>query len=518
MPGILKSRSMPPILALSAVAVLVVVFVLLNGGGSQGANNSGLAGYMPPDSVAYAETDLRPDGRVEAEVDQVVRALTGRSLSASLDEALGRSKNAGIDYREDIEPWLAGPVAISTGESRSEVGLVAEAADPDAARAFADDLIAGRDFPDTARAEVVGDALIVASSQAWLDRMAEAFAGESLADTEVFTNSMADLPEGGIASLFVSNSALLDAIETEGFAVSPVLETLGVDPEGTGTAMTLSIDSGTISLEGSSGLATEAGTTGAGDLIESFPADSLLAAGSGNVGESLGALSDAVDQSGAAPEESAPEGSGPGSASPGTGGLLGQASAFGIDLPALIASIESAGVFITGDSAKKMSGALVATTSDPDQVRDSIQSISTLGAFAGGDLFRPLPGGLEGFSVSLPGMPSDRVAIATEGDRLVIALGVKAARQGLEPGERTLGDTDLYRQAISALSGEQVSLFATPSVLAPLVGTKARAYKSSGNGEKAGAKRMQRLIEGIETIVAGSGEDGSFKIDIDLKD
>ncbi len=520
MPEILKRRSTPPILALSAVVLLVVVFVLLNGGGSKGAANSGLAGYMPPDSVAYAETDLRPDGRVAAGLDQGVRTLTGRSLSASLDEAFSRSNKSGIDYRRDIEPWLAGPVAVSTGASRTEAGLVAEASDVDAVAAFAEGLSAGGDLPDGAQAEVVGDALVVASSQAWLDRMREAFAGESLADTPVFTGSMADLPEGGVASLFISNAALLRTIESEDFALSPILETLGIEPEGTGTAMTLSIDGNVVSLQGSSGLATGVGMTGADELIESFPADSLLAAGSGNVGESLSALIETVDQTGAAPEgtgagEGADSGQGVG---PDAGGLLGQASAFGIDLPELIASIESAGVFVTGENGKDLGGALVAITSDPELVGETIDSVTSLGAFAGPDFFRPLPDGLDGFSVALPGMPAGRVAVAADGDRLAVALGVKAARQALDPGARSLGDTGLYREATSTLSGQGVSLFATPSAIVPLIAKKADSYGGPAHGGKAGAKRMKRLIEGIETVVAGSGEGGSFEVDLGLKD
>ncbi len=516
MPGILKRRSTPPILALSAVVLLGFVFVLLNGSGSQGAGVSGLAGYMPPDSVAYAETDLMPDGKVGAEVDQVVRRLTGSSLSASLDRALGRSKKSGIDYREDVEPWLSGPVAVSTGSSEAEIGLVAEVEDVEAARSFAAQMGDRRDLPAGSRAEVLGDALIVSGSQAWLDRIKEAFAGESLADNAVFNDSMEDLPEGGLASLFVSNGALLRSIESEDFATSPILETLGLDPDGTGTAMTLVVDGNSISMTGSSGLSAEGETSGAADLIESFPAGSLLAAGSGDVGESLSALIKAIDQTGATLDEADPEEAGPGDIS----GLFGQASAFGIDLPDLIASLESAGVFVTagsGGSGDSPGGALVATTSDPDLVSDSISSISTLGAFAGGDFFKPLPDDLEGFSIALPGMTAGRITVAAEADRLVFASGIRPARQALSPGDRTLGDTDLYRLATSELGTEALSLFATPSRAAPLIRKKTADYGMTA-GRKDGPERMARLISSIETVAAGSGENGSFEVEIDLKD
>ncbi len=518
MPEIFRRRSTPPILALSAVAALVVFFVLLNGGGSQGADNPGLADYMPPDTVAYAETDLRPDGRAEAEVDRVVRTLTGSSLRSALDEALGRTKGPAVDYREDVEPWLAGPVAVSAGDSRSEFALVAETGDAEAAGDFAGKLENDDSLPDGARAEVVGNALVVARSQAWLDQISEAHAGDSLAGTALFSDSMGSVPEGGLASLFISNAALLDSFEDGDAAVAQVIETLGVDPQGTATAMTLAVDGDSVSLQGSSGLVGGGEVTGAGELIESFPADSLIAAGSGDVGESLGNLIEAAGQTGRSPEGSTPEQSGPGGEADGIEDLFGQASAFGIDLPALVESLETAGVFVTGDSRGNMGGALVATTDDPDLVRDSIQSISTLGAFAGGDLFKALPGDLDGFSIKLPGMPSGRVAIASGGDRLVIALGVEAARAGLDPAQRTLVDTDLYRRSTSGLSGEQIGLFVTPSALAPLVGDKGRSHGGLRGGSKAGAERLKVLVEGIETIVAGSGEDGSFEIELGLKD
>lgn len=159
----------------------------------------------------------------------------------------------------------------------------------------------------------------------------------------------------------------------------------------------------------------------------------------------------------------------------------------------------------------------MATTSDPDLVGDSIRSIATFGAFAGGDLFKPLPDGIEGFSIALPGMGSDRVAVALEGDRLVIASGVGPVRKALSPGNRTLGDTDLYRQASSAFAEGELSLFATPSAFAPLVRDKAGKY-AAGPASKDRKNRMVRLVEAIETVAAGSGGDGSFEVELGLRD
>ncbi len=312
---------------------------------------------------------------------------------------------------------------------------------------------------------------------------------------------MDDLPDGGIADFFLSNEGLLSVVEAEQPAVSGMLETLGVDLEGAATAMTLTIDGDIVSLEGSTGLAGEGEPVGADGLIESFPADSLIAAGAGNVGENPGGLLGAAEQTEADTDGASPEQDGE---VQGLDGIFGQAEAFGVDIPALIASLESAGVFVSGQKPAELGGALVATTSDPDLVAETIGSISTLGAFAGGDFFRPLPDGLDGFSVALPGMDgkSGRIVVGSGPVRRCHrSQGAQAGpaarrparhqRQG-RPDRGRLGGGPArrlprskggqagpaarrahprqprpLRDAISTLSGDGVGLFARPSALRP---------------------------------------------------
>jgi hypothetical protein len=554
MPAILKRRPAPPILAVSAVILLVLVFVLLSGGGSQGAATSGLAEYMPPETLAYAETDLRPDDRVRAEVDEVSRRLTGMSLSASLGKALVRGGKAGIDYPVEVEPWISGPVAIATGKTRKQFGLVVEVEDLVAASAFSDGLPERSGFPEEARSGIVGGALVVAGSESWFSKIATSWQGESLADVPAFEEMAGSLPAGGLANFYLSNDSLLDLADGAGFNAAGLFSTVGLELEGTGTAMTLTVEGDLISLDGRSGLRSGEASPDARELIESLPADSVLAVGVGDIGKSAGELIPALV--GGKAGDSADSGEG-GAADPGekaggagtgaTGGVgdlgeaLDQASAFGVDLPALIESLETAGIFVTVGSPQQIRGALVATTSDPDLVKDTIQSVSALGAFAGGDLIKPLPPGLEGFSVALPAMQGTRVAVASEGDRLVIALGAGAARQALASGGASLGDTALFRKAASSLSGENLNLFARPSVLAPLLREKVGDYFGAGGhsghggqakadqsferkrgssalrGREPTAEKLTRLVSGIASIVAGSGDDGSFELDLGLK-
>jgi len=516
MPTPLKRFSTPPFLALLAVGALALVFVLVSGSGSQGSPTSGLAAYAPPETVAYAETDLKPDGRVSADVDRTLERLTGMDLVATLDQAFGRG--ADIDYLKEIQPWAAGPVAISTGDSRTEFGLVAQAEDPQAAETFATELRSRPDFPGAARVGVIDGNLAMASSQGWFDRISAAADGESLADTPAFIDSTGKLSDGGLGTFFLSNEGLLRAVDSEDFPVSPILKTLGLETENTGTAMTLNVEGDRVRLEGSSGLEADAGADGAEELIASFPADSLLAVGVDGAGRSLTELIDAVEQSGAVIDPGAKADG----AAPDLGGLLDQNSAFGVDLPALIESLDQVGVFATGTARSEMSGAIVATTSDPELVRDSIQSVSDLGAFAGGDFFRTLGGELEGFSVALPGM-SGRVVAATSGDRLAIGLGVAAVRQALLPGSSTLGDTALFQESTGALAGDGLNLFARPSALAPSLRDWAAkdggAFGVMPGGKKAGKEKVRqaaRMLGAVESVVAGSGDDGSFELDLNL--
>ena len=508
MPAALKRLSAPRLIGLLTVGVLALILVLAGGSGSQGAPITGLAAHAPPETMVYAETDLEPDGRVSAEVDRSLERLTGMDLDTALGRAMGRG--AGIDYLEEIQPWAAGPVAVSLGVSRSDFGLIAETDDPKDAESFADDLRSRRILPEAAKVGMVGDSLVLAASREWFDRISSAAEGESLADTAAFADSIGKLPDGGMATFFISNAVLVRAIQEEGFAASSVLGMLGVETGNPGTAMALLAGADRIRLEGSTGLDAGVAGGGAGELMASFPVNSLLAAGIDDAGRSLTELTEAVDQTGTVPVP----GSGDGDAPSGIESLLGQASAFGVDLPALIESLDQVALFVTGRAGAEMRGAVVATTSDPELVRESVRSISDLGAFTGGDLFQKLGGALEGFSIALPGMPS-RVVVATRGERLAIGLGNAAVRRGLMPGSRTLGDTALFRESIDHLTDTAPLLFARPAPFASLL--RGGVAKHGGAADRPKVRQAIRSLRGIESVVAGTGDGGSLEIDLSLR-
>jgi hypothetical protein len=371
--------------------------------------------------------------------------------------------------------------------------------------------------------------------------MSAAYEGDSLAETEAFGQIPNELQTGGVAQVFVDNGKLLAQLEaaggkggdrqsdgsgefgmfggiTAGFDLSALVDSLGIEPDGTGTAMNLEVTGGQISLTGETGL--ESASTGgdASSLIEGFPAGTVMAVGASGVGAQLDDLLDALDQQTAEGSDSSGESSDPGQ----IGGLLDQASVFGIDARELIASLDDFGLFVTGTTPKKMRGALVATSEDPDLIAGSIDQISSLGAFAGPDFLKPLPHGMSGFSVSLPetagmpGMPETagmRIAVGYHGDKLAIGLGVQSVRQALQPGDRTLGDTALFGRAADSLNLDAINLFARPAAFAGLAGRKALS-----GGKRAGDFPVlpARLMSGVESVAGGSA-DGSFEIDLNLR-
>jgi len=520
MAEMLKRRSLTPVLAVSVVALLALALVLLSSGGSKGAAVGTLAGYMPPDSVVYVQTDLKPGAEARAEVDRAVRRLTGNQLTPAIDDLFDRFPG-GIDFRTEVEPWLSGPVAVATGGSREGWGLAAAVDDTVAAREFVDGLQGEGDIPGGGRVGIIGGTLVAAGSDRQLDRMAAAIEGDSLAATDAFEQMSAQFRSDGVADVFINNGTLLDTLADYGdkrgedpagmgFDAGSLIEALGIEPEGTGTAMSLLVEGDRISLVGKSGLKTGVVAGDASSLIGSFPAGTVLAAGTSGVGEGAGELLDALKQAGDRSDDSQNPGGIPDAASPGAtdglGGVLDKTSVFGIDFRGVVASLDTAGVFVTGNSPETMRGAIVATSSDPELIRDSVDRISSFGALAGGDFLKPLPAGLDGFSIVLPGVPGGRVAFGYSEDKLAIGLGVATVRQALKPAGRTLADTGLFRQADDSLSVGGLNLFVRPAALAPLIRQGAASF----------AARLARFAAGIQSVAGGS-DDGSFELDLNLR-
>ncbi len=112
--------------------LVAAVVVLLVAGTAAGAtllltSDSGdpaVLAYAPADSVMYAEARLDLPGDQSAELAKVMKAFPGfedqaafpTKLSEALDQLVGKATDGKQSWKNDIEPWFGGQVAVSVGK------------------------------------------------------------------------------------------------------------------------------------------------------------------------------------------------------------------------------------------------------------------------------------------------------------------------------------------------------------------------------------------------------------------
>ncbi|MDQ2623107.1 MAG: hypothetical protein M3Y45_08735, partial [Actinomycetota bacterium] len=116
-----------------------------------------------------------------------------------------------------------------------------------------------------------------------------------------------------------------------------------------------------------------------------------------------------------------------------------------------------------------------------------------------------------GFRASTSELPGRPVVVAVQDDRLVLAIGMPAARQALSGKGESLADSAAYKAAADSLSGENVDMFGNPAAIGSLITS---AVKGDPD-----AKTVADIMNKFEYMVGGSGsEDDSFEFNLGLKD
>ncbi|MGK2954532.1 MAG: DUF3352 domain-containing protein [Solirubrobacterales bacterium] len=527
-----------PSLIVTAVAALALSAC---GGNSDDDAASALAKYIPADALVYIEGSVRPEKELSDNVDALATKLTGKPLSETIDEALAMDESGDVTYKEDVEPWLGenaalfvsaeaatdaanefsaenpipGDVASAGLTGDQDVGIVAETTDVEASQSFIDKAASedgateseyeGFSYKvsadDDSALGIVDDQVVFATTVDVFKAMVDASKGDSLEETPAFSDLSGKAADGSLLNIFVANEPILEVTRSSGFDAGSLYESLGMDVEDTGTIVSLVPTADEISMVGATNLepAFESGDPSA--LVETFPADSLFAFGSGDIGANVTKVIDAIDKDGI--EGVIPPGE--------LKKNLDEASGQGIDVEGIVKTLETVGLFVNGDSVDTLGGAMVLTSSDPDPLKSTLGAFSSLIGLAGDTKVKPLGGGLTGFSVKTPELPGRPVVIALKDDRLVIAIGLPAARQALTQTGQALGDSDAYKAAESSLSGENVDMFGNPAAIADLIGEAA--------GGDPDAKSFTDALGKFEYMVSGSGsEDQTFEFNLGLKD
>lgn len=365
----------------------VVVLVLAGCGGGSGEDESagvGPAAVVPTNAPAYFDVSVRPEGGARDDAEAAAGKILGSEdpggTLISLIERAAAAEDVTLNWDEDVASWLGEKVAFfpTSLAGESEVALIAETTDEEAALEFTrsqQDLTGpereynGASFQIDSSGDAVGivDDFLVSATPKGLKRVVDAAQGDSLGDSDLFKDSIGDLPDERLATLYAVPRGFLEAIPEEELdpegrniflkaigesADTPVLGDLTASADN--LEFELSAAGGTVETEQS-------------NLLAQVPAEAWLALGLGDIGT--------VVQNGLDSVESAE-----------VKGLSGEQlrsqldELTGLDLEQVAKALGGGAIFVQGSSTLDLRGAMIIQSSDEAvsaELLDSLESLIT---------------------------------------------------------------------------------------------------------------------------------------------
>jgi hypothetical protein len=196
------------------------------------------AALAPANTAFYVNVYLQPSTGQQMNLSELIGRLPGFADDASLDEKVDQVvqnllSGTGIDYREQVKPWLGDQVALAgwpgeDGVTEAEPVVIAEVKDPDAARVAVADLVASGGSLEAETYEgieiqvstsgayaFVGEMLVIGPDAAVIRPVIDAHGGaESLADRAEFRQTMDALEPDHLAAIFLDLAAVGEASGT----------------------------------------------------------------------------------------------------------------------------------------------------------------------------------------------------------------------------------------------------------------------------------------------------------------
>jgi hypothetical protein len=217
------------------------------------------AALAPANSAFYANVYLQPSTGQQMNLSELIGRLPGFADDASLDEKVDQVvqnllSDTGIDYREQIKPWLGNQLAVAGWPGTDGVAdplavVIADVKDMDAAQDAVGELVAdaGAAFTteshqgteiqvsETGSYAFVDDMLVIGESAESIRAVIDVAGGaESLADVPAFVATMESLEPDHLASAYVDIAAIGEAAEMSDqvAAVSTAGAVLVAEPDG----------------------------------------------------------------------------------------------------------------------------------------------------------------------------------------------------------------------------------------------------------------------------------------------
>lgn len=455
--------------------LVAVCSAVLVGGGAYagmrwlgGAPEHDAVELAPADSIFYANAFLDPSTDQKVALKALLAKLprydtpaeASEALTSLLDEGL---RHAGLNFRDDVRPWLGDQVAVFISPSSAEgaekppFAVLLATEDPGAAldavtegvansdREFSERSYEGVGYRiDSDKDSAVGvvDNFVVAGNEDGFKAAVDASTGRSLAGSADYRGATAGLTKDRLALFYYDAGEALESLRaTPGLGSLGVPAPLGAPalPQEPGGAV-LYARSDALVMEASAsvpkGAAGSAVTAFASDpaLVPSLPADSWAAFGIPRFGEALRGVLQGLGRGGM-----------------GNADFLKQQfrAQTGLDLDRdFLAWMGDLGISLRGTTMADLSGGVVITSTAP---RTSSATVAALGRLAAqqGAPVKPLElGGATGFSIQDPSMPQAINVVA--GDKVVVAYGDGATRALLDPGA-PLSDSPRFRAAAAQL-------------------------------------------------------------------
>ena len=317
----------------------------------------------------------------------------------------------------------------------------------------------------------------------------DAAAGESLAESDEYTERLDELPDDPLASLFVEPAAAIEASIASGDvepAVARVIEPLLGGPLSQPMAATLTATTDSASVDFASMVDDSTSLSTESSLLTELPAESWLATAVPELGPTLQRALDQLISSGL----------------PGTREIERQVqAATGLDLgDDIFGWLGDAAAFIEGTAAPGFSAGLIAETSDPEGPRPLLGALQALVEQDSGLRSSGPPEGAEyGFTIGVPGLGGGAEA-GVIGDQLVAVIGATVG-QALAP-DQTLGDDPDFQTAVDLLGDD----------LAPALYLSLPEFfqvAELGSDGDVDYEAIQPYVDGFAALVAGSRvEDG----------
>jgi len=496
---------------IAALACLATTLLLTGCGGSGSSEGDDPATLAPADAPIYLEAVVRPEDDVREGAEAAFEKIAGvDDAGAEIRRLLEKSSEDPVDYERDVEPWLGERVGIwVTNVAAEEPGFTAIVATTDAEEALAslertakeqgeritrhsykgtDYLVSSEDGEAAAAVE----GFLVTGTEPELKRTIDVAEGDSLAESDRYTDAIDELPDERLGSFYFDQRALFEAAG----ASDPGVALFGrlFDPEKLAPmagALLADADRVVVETFGSTegnAFAGEIGklTSNGSELLEQLPGDAWAAFGVADLGKTAQELYSTL------------------------AGALGGAAIegrfreqTGLDLTDdVFGWIGDVAVYVNGVGEREIGGALVIEVTDGDRAANAFGKIVGL-ITAEGDA-RVTPVSIEGaesaFEIRDGDMPQP-IVLARSSERVVAGYGRAAAESALAPADQ-LGDASLWDRAADALDADYPPAFVLD------MGKVLANVDAFGGGSDPGFQEARPYLERFDVVVAGGEADG----------